>query len=198
MSEVTTNTTLETPTVSTESILDATSEMATESVASIAESTSQAVEQVAPTANDAINILASTPVDEGILMSLSGLVPFMLYLGLALSLLVAFSALYLIATPHKEITLIKNGNVAASIGFGGALIGFSYPLVKAMEQSVSIADFILWAGIGCITQLVAFVGLRVLFNNLQERIEKDQVSVGIAMASISIVVGMLNAASMSY
>lgn len=145
-----------------------------------------------------VDMVAGNVPESFIQASLSGLAPFVIYMGIAIVLLAVFSALYLIATPHKEIALIKEGNKAAAIGFSGALIGFTFPLVKAMEQSVNIPDFMLWAGIGCITQLLAFVFSRCIFGNLKERIEKDQVSVGIAMAGISIVVGMLNAASMSY
>lgn len=143
--------------------------------------------------------VTTTVVTENIISSsLAGLLPFVQYFALSVVLLLAFAALYLIVTPHKEIALIKEGNKAAALGFAGALLGFSFPLVKAMEQSVSIPDFIIWSGVGCITQLVAFLVSKAIFGNLKERIESDQVSVGVAMAGISIVVGMLNAASMSY
>jgi len=68
---------------------------------------------------------------------------FLAYLALSIVLLVAFVTAYVLVTPQHELPLIRQGNVSASIVFGGTLLGFALPLASAVAHSVSIMDLLL-------------------------------------------------------
>ena len=90
-------------------------------------------------------------------------------------------------------------NVAAAIGFGGAIVGFAIALASAATHSVAIVDFIIWAVVAIIAQSLAFALLRFTFMpKIAQRINENEVSAGVMLASMSIAVGLLNAACMTY
>ena len=128
----------------------------------------------------------------------AGLPAFLAYFIIGLVILVAFGALYSALTPHKELTLIRSGNVAAVVGLLGAILGFSLPLASAAANSVSIVDFLIWALIGALVQVVAFFAASATMTNLPKRITDGEIAAGIWVAGIAVAVGMLNAACMTY
>ena len=65
---------------------------------------------------------------------------FLLYFGVALGFEALFIALYMAVTSHHETTLIKQGNSAAAISLGGAVLGFTLPLASVIVHSVSLVD----------------------------------------------------------
>ncbi len=111
---------------------------------------------------------------------------------------VAFKLIYQWVTPYHERTLIRDGNPAAAIALGGALIGYVLPLASALSHTVSLMEFAAWALLAGVIQIVAFVVVsRVAFKNLATRIEAGEIAAAIYLASISICVGLLNAACMT-
>lgn len=126
-----------------------------------------------------------------------GVGPHLLYFVLALGLLVIFARLYLISTPHDELALIRSGNTTAAIVLGGALLGFSIVLARAVAQSVSLVDLAIWSGVALISQLVAFQVFRRSWPELVTDIQADRVASGIVVGVVSVCVGLLNAAAMT-
>ena len=100
----------------------------------------------------------------------------------------------------KLFRIFEKNNIAAALGFGGAIIGVSIPLYSALENSVSYFDFAVWGAIAIAIQLAyAFVVTRISGKySFNEKINEGVVSVGILMAFLSICIGLLNAGSMSY
>ena len=49
-----------------------------------------------------------------------------------------FKAVYQWITPHNKGALIREGNTAAAIMLGGALIGYVIPLASALTQTHSL------------------------------------------------------------
>jgi putative membrane protein len=123
---------------------------------------------------------------------------FLAYLALSIVLLVAFVTAYVLVTPQHELPLIRQGNVSASIVFGGTLLGFALPLASAVAHSVSIIDLLLWGAIAGIVQGIASLLLRTVIRDLRGHIESDRVSVAITMASLKLAMGLLNAAAIVY
>jgi putative membrane protein len=125
---------------------------------------------------------------------------FAAYLGLSLVLLVAFQFIYVRITPQDEWKLIKEEkNTAAAIGFGGAIIGFAIALSGAVSHSVSLLDACVWGLLALGAQSLAFCLVRFLFvPRIADRIKDGELSAGVILAAISIAVGLLNAASMTY
>lgn len=132
--------------------------------------------------------------------SLAGLSDFILYFSLSLAALLCFKVIYTLITPHDEWHLIKEQkNTAAAWAFGGAVLGFSIALASAASNSVGLLDFLIWAIVALIAQLIAFAIIRFGFMpRIVERIEQDELPAGIMVCLVSISIGILNAACMTY
>jgi len=137
---------------------------------------------------------------ENIEQSLLGLGQFSLYFVAALILLLIFKFVYAVITPHDEWKLVKEDqNIAAAIGFTGAIIGFAIALSSAINHSISLIDFIIWAAIALVAQCIAFAIVRFVFlPQVVRRIREKETSAGIILAGTCIAVGLINAACMSY
>ena len=57
-------------------------------------------------------------------LSLSQYLLYLQYMLAGIAMTVVFGAVYLRITPVEELRLIKNGNLACALSFGGALVGF--------------------------------------------------------------------------
>jgi putative membrane protein len=123
---------------------------------------------------------------------------FLAFLGTSIFLLIAFMAAYVLVTPQHELSLIRHGNVSAAVVFGGTVLGFALPLASAMAHSVNLLDLLLWGAIACAVQAIASIVLRLTIHDLRGHIESDRVAVAIAMASLKIAFGLLNAAAVVY
>lgn len=132
------------------------------------------------------------------LSSLTGLPAFLGYILLAAVLLWVFAWVYMLVTPHDEIALIKANNSAAAIAFGGALIGFCWPLSSAITHSLSILDCAVWGAVALVVQIAAFFVMKFVIKDLPQRIEQGELAPAILAASLAVAVGMLNASCMSY
>ncbi|WP_158970515.1 DUF350 domain-containing protein [Paraglaciecola sp. L3A3] len=137
---------------------------------------------------------------DAILHSISGLGNFALYFAVSIILLFVFKIVYAFVTPHDEWKLVKEDkNQAAAIGFGGAMIGFSIALAGAVSNSEFLIDYVIWGIVAIIAQTFAFALLRFTFMpKIAERIDNNEISAGTILAAVSISVGLLNAACMSY
>lgn len=135
-----------------------------------------------------------------ILESIVGLGNFALYFVISVILLFVFKFAYTFVTPHDEWKLVKEDkNTAAAIGFGGAMIGFAVALAGAVSNSHNLIDFTVWGVVAIIAQCFAFALLRFTFMpKIVERIDNNEVSAGVMLASMSVAVGLLNAACMTY
>ena len=126
---------------------------------------------------------------------------FIIFFLTALALVVVFLYLYALVTPYDDYKLIfEDNNIAAALGFGGAIIGVSIPLYSALVHSVSYVDFAIWGIIAILIQLIfAFIVTRLNGKySFKSKIVQGVIPVGILMAFLSIAIGLLNAGSMSY
>jgi putative membrane protein len=130
--------------------------------------------------------------------SLSTLPDFLAYFALAIVLAVLFLVIYVWITPHRELQLIRADKPAAAISFGGAFLGFVIPLASAISHSVGLMDCAVWGLVALVVQALTFFAVRLLLPDLPARIERDERAAGILVAALSIGVGVLNAACMTY
>jgi putative membrane protein len=133
-----------------------------------------------------------------LLESLSGLIDFCKFFTAAIGFVVVFCQIYCWITPYDELRLIKEGNVAPSISFGGALIGFILPLYSAITHSVCFIDMLIWSVIAMVVQITVFSIVRIFFRGLVLEIENNHCAAATLLAFFSIAIGILNAASMTY
>jgi putative membrane protein len=130
--------------------------------------------------------------------SLAGVPNFFLYAAIGVTLTFVFAVIYIRVTGHDEVRLIREGNASAALALGGSLIGFSLPMSKAIAQASSVPDCILWGFMALIVQLLAYALARIVIPDLSKKIELNTMATAIMLASISVVAGQINAASMTY
>ena len=130
--------------------------------------------------------------------SFAGIDNFAVYLAVSLAYLAVFVALYVRVTPYREFELIREGNAAASFSLSGSILGFIVPLCSAIQHSVSLVDMAIWGLIAMLVQIAAFVVARMLIPTLATDIPANKTSVGFFLGALSLGVGLLNAACMSY
>lgn len=137
---------------------------------------------------------------EIVMDSMAGLANFAMYFAISIVYLFIFKIVYAFVTPHDEWKLVKEQqNVSAAIGFGGAMIGFSLALASAASNSLGLIDFTLWGVVAVVAQSFAFALLRFTFMpKIAERINNNEISAGVMLAAVSVAVGLLNAACMTY
>ncbi len=124
---------------------------------------------------------------------------FLIAFAIACLFLAIFKWLYQVSTPYDERRLVAEGNMAAAITFGGAIVGFALPLASALEVTANPLEFIAWGVLAGVIQVVAsLVVRRIVIRDLVARIETGNVASAVYMAATSIAVGLLNAACMSY
>jgi putative membrane protein len=128
---------------------------------------------------------------------LAGLPAFLLYFALGLLLLAAFLAVYIAVTPYKEIALIREGNAAAAISLGGAVIGYVLPLSRAIAQSVSVVDMLAWGAVALVAQVVVYFVVARAVPHFPDAIRAGRISAATFLAALAIAVGLLNAAAMT-
>jgi putative membrane protein len=127
----------------------------------------------------------------------AGLPIFMLHLGSATLAWAAALALYVWITPHREFALIRDGNMAAAVSFGGAAIGLALPLAFCLAASVNVWDVVIWGSVTLILQLIAFRAVDLLIGNLSKRIEENEVAAATFLAMTKIALATLNAAAVA-
>lgn len=112
-------------------------------------------------------------------------------------LLVVFFLVYTRMTVYDEVALIMQGNNAAAISLGGALIGFTLTVTSAILHSASLVEFIVWAVVAMFVQIVAYLATARLLHMSQSQIESGNTAFGGLLAAIAIAAGAINAACLS-
>ena len=129
--------------------------------------------------------------------SLDGLPWFLAYLATTVVLTLIYVVIYMWVTPHPEIKLIRENNLAASLAFAGSLVGFSLPLASAIANSVALVDCIVWGLIAIVVQIAVFYMVRLPIPKISERIENGETASGLWLGAASLTGGILNAACMT-
>ena len=115
------------------------------------------------------------------------------YFATALALLAVFVVLYIFVTPYSELALIRDGNIAAAVSLGGAVVGYALPIAVAVATSHNIMTMVGWGVVACAVQLLVYVIARVALPQINLAIPQGKVASGIFLASLSLGIGILNA-----
>ena len=115
------------------------------------------------------------------------------YFATALALLALFVVLYLFTTPYNEMALIREGNPAAAVSLGGAMIGYALPIAVSVATSHNIASMVGWGVVACLVQLLAYIVARLVLPQIVQNIPLGKVASGVFLASLSLGTGILNA-----
>lgn len=132
------------------------------------------------------------------MVSISGLPAFLAYMAAAAGLVALYLVVYLSATAHREIALIRANNSAAALALGGSLIGYTLPLAAAITNAQTILDCVIWGLVALVVQILIYFVVRLILPDLSRRIEAGEVSSAILIAAFSLAGGLVDAAAMTY
>lgn len=128
---------------------------------------------------------------------LSGLPFLLLHFAATMSILALGVGVYVVITPHAEMKLIRDGNVAASISLGGVVVGLAIPLAVTMSNSVNVFDVVLFGVVALVLQLLCFGAVNLILRGLPKRIEDGEISAAIFLTFVKLATALVTAAALS-
>jgi putative membrane protein len=127
----------------------------------------------------------------------SGFPVTLLHVVVTLLILAAGASLYALLTPHREIQLIREGNTAAALSFGGVLMGLAIPLAFAMSISTSLLEIALWGATTTAVQLALFWVTDLLLHGLPQRIKEGEIAAAALLVAAKLAVAAVLAAAVT-
>jgi len=94
--------------------------------------------------------------------------------------------IYVKLTPHKELDLIREGNMAASVSFSALVIGLALPLAACLVHRVSLIDVAIWGSFSLVLQLFLFRLTDSILQGMPERIEANEVPAATVLAAFKL------------
>lgn len=127
----------------------------------------------------------------------SGFPVMLLHLGVTLVLLAAGAAIYSLLTPWREVELIRKGNTAAALAFGGVLVGLAVPLAVSLSVSTTARDIVIWGVATLVIQLLCFRLTDLVLTGLPQRIEKGEMSAAVVLVGAKLATALILAAALT-
>jgi len=120
-------------------------------------------------------------------------------LHFAVTTLILFlgTALYVLLTPHREITLIREGNAAAAVSLGGVLVGLAVPLAVSLNASTSLVDIAIWGVSTVVVQLLVFRLVDLILRGLPQRIQEGEVAAAALLVGAKLATAIVLAAAVA-
>jgi putative membrane protein len=121
----------------------------------------------------------------------------LLHILVTVLILLVGAAAYVLLTPHKEITLIRDGNTAAAVSLGGVLLGLSLPLSVSLNASTNLIEIGLWGVATVVVQLLVFRLVDILLRGLPQRIQEGEMSAAALLVGAKLSTAVIVAAAVS-
>ena len=128
---------------------------------------------------------------------MAAIVNYVIHLFLAAVLLIVFFKAYTWLTPFDEITLIRQGNHAAALTLGGAMLGFSLTIASSLLHTSNYQEFFAWAAGAMLVQFAAYIATSYMLRMAKDQIEGGNSAFGALLGAISLSIGGINAACIS-
>ncbi|OXE34912.1 MAG: hypothetical protein CGW95_17075 [Phenylobacterium zucineum] len=120
----------------------------------------------------------------------------LLHGGLTVLFLILGAGLYILLTPHKEIALIREGNVAAAMSLGGVLLGLAIPLAISLTASTSMVEIVIWGAATVAVQLLVFRIVDLILHGLPQRIQEGEMASATLLVAAKLATAIILAAAM--
>ncbi len=120
-----------------------------------------------------------------------------LHIAITILILLAGTTLYVLLTPHKEITLIREGNAAAAVSLGGVLLGLAIPLAVSMQASANLIEIGLWGVATIVVQLLVFGLVDLVLRGLPQRIQDGEISAAALLVGAKLATAVIVAAAVA-
>ncbi len=127
----------------------------------------------------------------------SGFPVSLLHVAVTLAILIAGSAFYALVTPQRELQLIRQGNAAAALSFGGVLVGLAIPLAFALAASTSLVEIALWGATTTAVQLALFWLTDLVLRGLPQRIRAGEIAAAAVLVAAKLAVAAILAAAVT-
>ena len=121
----------------------------------------------------------------------------LLHAGVTVAMLFAAATVYVLLTPHKEITLIREGNSAAAVSLSGVLVGLAIPLAVSLKASTSLIELALWGAATVLVQLLIFRIVDLILHGLPKRIQDGEMAAAAALVGAKLATALIFAAAVS-
>jgi putative membrane protein len=121
----------------------------------------------------------------------------LLHAGVTVAMLFAAATVYVLLTPHKEITLIRDGNSAAAVSLSGVLVGLAIPLAVSLKASTSLIELALWGAATVLVQLLIFRIVDLILHGLPRRIQDGEMAAAAALVGAKLATALIFAAAVA-
>ncbi|MDR6624862.1 DUF350 domain-containing protein [Caulobacter segnis] len=121
----------------------------------------------------------------------------LLHAGVTLIMLILGATLYALMTPHKEITLIREGNSAAALSLGGVMVGLAIPLAVSLSAATSVVEIVIWGAATTAVQLLVFRCTDMVLKGLPERINDGEISAAALLVGAKLSTALILAAAVA-
>lgn len=136
-------------------------------------------------------------MNEAMLALWVGLPVFMVHSAISLLILLVGVGIYMKLTRHDEMALIREGNVAAALSLGGAMVGLSLPIAFSLAAAISLWDLVIWGFVALVLQLVAFRLADLFLKDISARIEAGDIAAATFLVAVKLATAFINAAAIS-
>jgi putative membrane protein len=114
----------------------------------------------------------------------SGFPVLLLHFAVTLALWLLCLSLYYRLTPHNELKLVREGNIATAISSGGVAMGLALPLAFCLSGSVSVWDIIIWSIPILLIQIATFYILGKVLGDMPHRLENNEIAAAIYLLMV--------------
>jgi putative membrane protein len=121
----------------------------------------------------------------------------LLHAGVTVLILFVAAAIYVLLTPHREISLIREGNTAAAISLGGVLVGLAIPLAVSLKAATNLIEIALWGAATVVVQLLIFRIVDMVLRGLPKRIQDGEVAAATMLVGAKLATALIIAAAVA-
>ncbi|MDB2437827.1 DUF350 domain-containing protein [Hellea sp.] len=94
--------------------------------------------------------------------------------------------IYVKLTPHRELELVQDGNMAAAVTFSALVISLALPLSACLINKMSLFDVAIWGLLSLFLQLFLFRLTDAIFKGMPQRIIDNEVPAATVLAAFKI------------
>ena len=125
-------------------------------------------------------------MDQALNSLANGFPALLLYLTVVTVIYVIGIVIYVKLTPHKELELVQNGNMAAAISFSALIISLALPLAACMVHKIGLIDVAIWGTMSLFLQLFLFRFTDFIFRGMPQRIEDNETAPALVLAAFKL------------
>ena len=121
----------------------------------------------------------------------------LLHAGVTLLMLALGAGIYALLTPYKEIQLIREGNAAAALSYGGVIVGLAMPLAVSLSASPSVLEVVVWGLATTAVQLLVFRVTDLFLAGLPARIQEGETAAAALLTAARLASALILAAAVA-